>query len=540
MKNVRWSKNAVMAALALTLSAPSWADYAAGMDALAVKDYARARREFETETANAQAAYQLARMAQLGLGEPRNPARRAGLLQRSAELGFARAKFEYALALGNGTGVTAEPARALKMLEELDAANQLDATVYLGRLYRYGWWGVAKDDVRGTALMRKASEAGSVYASVLYASALIQGAGVAADAPRGTAMLKELSERGNVDAQLEYARFLTFGLSGVPKDEAAGTALYRKVADLGDATAQYGVCLAFLNGRGVPRDEAAAARWCDAAARQGDEWSQLRLGDMYRAGQGVPKLRGSAYYWYTLAARSPGTAGEQARDRRATLAREMTGADIENQVKRAALFEQQPGFKPRLEALPMLARGDRVTLGPTSIVIPTPSGYMNNADFVEYLQKASPNDPDLYPRLMVLSHQEDMNRVKLGMPGLLRSVEISRHLADDVVVTQALFADIRKQMRANVQATQAAGRVKVDMVRDDDTVFAFTRASQTGDNRANATALVLVGERVLAMTFSGFDADHLPELRDLVGGSTKETLARNGRGAANLFGSNGQ
>jgi TPR repeat protein len=527
MKNVRWSKNAVMAALALTLSAPSWADYAAGMDALAVKDYARARREFETETANAQAAYQLARMAQLGLGEPRNPARRAGLLQRSAELGFARAKFEYALALGNGTGVTAEPARALKMLEELDAANQLDATVYLGRLYRYGWWGVAKDDVRGTALMRKASEAGSVYASVLYASALIQGAGVAADAPRGTAMLKELSERGNVEAQLEYARFLTFGLSGVPKDEAAGTALYRKVADLGDATAQYGVCLAFLNG-------------CDAAARQGDEWSQLRLGDMYRAGQGVPKLRGSAYYWYTLAARSPGTAGEQARDRRATLAREMTGADIENQVKRAALFEQQPGFKPRLEALPMLARGDRVTLGPTSIVIPTPSGYMNNADFVEYLQKASPNDPDLYPRLMVLSHQEDMNRVKLGMPGLLRSVEISRHLADDVVVTQALFADIRKQMRANVQATQAAGRVKVDMVRDDDTVFAFTRASQTGDNRANATALVLVGERVLAMTFSGFDADHLPELRDLVGGSTKETLARNGRGAANLFGSNGQ
>jgi len=538
MKNERFRMRAVVIAIALTLSAQAWANYAAGMDALALKDHARARLEFEGEPANAQAIYQLARMAQLGLGEPRNPARRANLLQRSADLGLARAKYEWAQVLANGAGVPADPARALKLLEELDAANQLDATVYLGRAYRFGWWGIAKDAARSTALMRKASEAGSTTATTLYASALIEGLGVTPDVPRGTAMLKDLSDRGLTDAQMEYARYLSFGLSGVTKDEAAGTALYRKVADLGDANAQYGVCLALLNGRGVPRDEAAAARWCDAAARQGEEWSQLRLGDLYRNGTGVPRMRGYAYYWYTLAARSPGSAGEQARERRATLAREMTPAEIDGQVKRAATFEPQPGFRPRAEPLPALAHGDRVTMGPVSILVPMPSGYMNNAEFVEYLQRASPNDPDLSPWLMVLSHQDDMTRMKLGVPGTLRSVEVGRHLGDDVTVTPALFADIRKQMRAGIQVAQAAGRLKIETLRDDDTVFFFVRSSQIGQNRANATALILVSGRVLSVTFSGFELEQLPELRQLGESFAKDMLARNGRGATNLFGSN--
>jgi TPR repeat protein len=529
----------VVTAMALALSAQvAWADYAAGMDALAVKDHARARLEFEREPMNAQAVYQLARMAQLGLGEPRNLARRANLLQRSAELGLPRAKYEWAQALANGAGVPADPPRALKLLEELDAANQLDATVYLGRAYRFGWWGIAKDEARSTALLRKASEAGNTTATTLYAAALIQGLGVAADVPRGTAMLKDLSDRGITEAQMEYARYLSFGIAGVPKDEAAGTALYRKVAELGDANAQYGVCLALLGGRGVPRDEAAAARWCDAAARQGDEWSQLKLGDLYRTGTGVPRMRGNAYYWYTLAARGTGSAGDQARERRATLAREMNATEIEGQVKRTATFEPQPGFRPRAEPLPPLARGDRVTMGPVSVVVPMPSGYMNNAEFVEYLQRASPNDPDLSPRLMVLSHQDDMNRMKLGVPGQLRSVEVGRHLGDEVTVTPALFADIRKQMRAAIQAGQAAGRVKIETLRDDDTVFCFVRSSLVGQNRANATALVFVNGRVLSVTFSGFELEQLPELRDLGEAFARDMLARNGRGATNLFGSN--
>src|SRR5512145_1769997 len=138
---------------------------------------------------------------------------------------------------------------------------------------------------------------------------------------------------------------------------------------------------------------------------------------MFRTGVGVPRLRGSAYFWYTLAARSSTGAGEIARDRRATLARELSAAEIDNQVKRAAAFEAQPGFRPRAEPLPALARGDRVTVGGVSVLIPPPTGFENHWEFVETLQRATPNDPDLAPRLMVLIRQDDMSRIKLGMPG---------------------------------------------------------------------------------------------------------------------------
>jgi hypothetical protein len=40
------------------------------------------------------------------------------------------------------------------------------------------------------------------------------------------------------------------------------------------------------------------------------------------------------------------------------------------------------------------------------------------------------------------------------------------------------------------------------------------------------------------VTFSGFELEQLPELRTLGEAFAKDTLARNGGGAPNLFGSN--
>ena len=525
-----------LAVLACIGSPPAAADYAKGMDALATKDHARARAEFEAVPEDPQAVYQLARMARLGLGEPRNDSRRAHLLERAAELGHSRAKLEWALALANGIGIPADPPRGLKLLEELDGAGFADATVYLARAWRHGWFGMAKDEVRSAALLRKAADGGNDTANALYAIALLQGVGVEADAARGIALLKATADKGNLEAQLEYARLLTYGLLGVGKDEAAGIKLYRSAAEHADPLAQYALCLAYVNGRGVARDDAAAARWCDAAARQGDAYAQLRLGEMFRTGVGVPRLRGSAYFWYTLAARSTSGAGEIARDRRAILAREMSAAEIDNQVKRAAAFEPQPGFRPRAEPLPPLARGDRVTLGSVSVLIPAPAGYQNHWEFVETLQRATPNDPELAPRLMVLIQQDDMSRIKLGLPGPLRAVEIARHLPDDTAVTPALFADIRQQFRDATAAAQAAGRVGIETLRDDEAVFAIVRTSLTGQDRADGFALMAVGGRVLTLTFTGFQRDHLAELRTLVGSATSELLARNAAGPGTVIG----
>ena len=53
---------------------------------------------------------------------------------------------------------------------------------------------------------------------------------------------------------------------------------------------------------------------------------------------------------------------------------------------------------------------DRVTVGGVSVLIPPPPGFENHWEFVETLQRATPNDPDLAPRLMVLIRQDDMSR----------------------------------------------------------------------------------------------------------------------------------
>lgn len=522
----------LLLALGTALSLPAAADYKAGLDALAVRDYARARAEFEAEPNHPQALYQLSRMARLAWGEPRNDTRRAGLLQRAMDLGHAQAKHEYAVVLANGFGVTADPPRAIQLLEELDAAGHVESTVYLGQALRFGWWKLPKDEARSTALLRKASERGHDLGTAAYARALIDGLGVPADPPQGAALLKAAADRGGVDSQLEYARVLSFGPGGLPKDEAAGTALYRKVADAtGDPGAQFAVGLAYLGGRGVPRDEAAAARWIDAAARQGSEWAQVRLADLFRTGTGVPRLRGYAYYWYSIAARSNGTASDNARERRATLAREMSEGEIENQMKRAAAFQPQPGFRPRETPLPPLARGDSVKVGPVSITIPAPRGFVNNWEFVETLHRISPNDRAMRPRLMVLSLQEDMDRVRMGLPSALRSLEVEAHIADEnTTVTPALFADIRKEFRTVTERSVAEGRIRIETLRDDDTMFTLLRSSAVGDRNVAGIAVMLVNGRVLLVSFTGFELQQMDELRELVKTTTGEIVARNARG----------
>jgi TPR repeat protein len=520
--------------IAYALCGTAFAEYAAGMDALGVKNYARARVEFESEPENPKSAYQLARMAQFGLGEPKNSARRAGLLKRAADLGLVAAKFEWALALGNGIGVDASPNEAITILESLE--GHAEAMVYLSRLYRYGWWGIPADPVRSASLLKAASEAGSMWATGLYGKALIYADGVTADPAQGVSLLKKAVDAGDPDAEFEYATLLTFGGAGVTVDAPAGVALFRRVGERGEARAQLAVCQAHLSGEGVLRDPEAALRWCDAAARQGNPWAQVKLGDMFRLGRGVPRLPAQAYFWYTLASTSNFSIGEEARQRRAEIARGLRDEEIQRQAKRAAAFQPQHNLRVRVQTLPPMSRDDRLTLGSVEIAVPAPEGYMNGWEIVEYLRRVSPNDPDMRPLRMMFALQEDISRSKLGISGPMRTVEVEAYGGDEEVVTPTLFADIRKQIRQRALEVQQQGQIKMDQVRDDDVAYAYIRSSMTGSNAVDAFAFVHVRSRVVALVFTGFDADRMAELRSLVEKTAAEISNRNGRGTFRLFG----
>src|SRR5258708_21437879 len=76
----------------------------------------------------------------------------------------------------------------------------------------------------------------------------------------------------------------------------------RKVAESGNAEAQYRLASLYRIGRGVPQDDLLAFKWMKAAAEQNHANAQFNLARMYLAGRGVALDVGSAKVWLQKAA----------------------------------------------------------------------------------------------------------------------------------------------------------------------------------------------------------------------------------------------
>jgi TPR repeat protein len=110
---------------------------------------------------------------------------------------------------------------------------------------------------------------------------------------------KKLADKG--DALAQYGLGVTYADGiGVPKDDQQAVIWYRKAAEQGKASAQYNLGVMYADGRGVPKDDQQAVIWYRKAAEQGDDFAQQNLGRMYAKGTGVPKDDESAYFWFLL------------------------------------------------------------------------------------------------------------------------------------------------------------------------------------------------------------------------------------------------
>ena len=75
-----------------------------------------------------------------------------------------------------------------------------------------------------------------------------------------------------------------------------------RLANQGEAWAQFGLGFMYETGRGVPQNYKKALTWYRKAAEQGDAPAQYYLGNMYAHGQGVPQDDKEAATWYRKAA----------------------------------------------------------------------------------------------------------------------------------------------------------------------------------------------------------------------------------------------
>ncbi len=110
---------------------------------------------------------------------------------------------------------------------------------------------------------------------------------------------KKLADAGNAEAQYSLGKMCATG-KGAPQDFAEAAKWFRKAAEQGHADAQASLSSAYDSGLGVPKDEDEAMKWFRKAAERGHAGSQVKLGFAYMNGKGVPKDEVEAYAWFNI------------------------------------------------------------------------------------------------------------------------------------------------------------------------------------------------------------------------------------------------
>jgi TPR repeat protein len=116
------------------------------------------------------------------------------------------------------------------------------------------------------------------------------------------ALWRPLAEEGDAKSQYRVAVLYDLG-RGVVSDQQAAVLWYRRAAHQGHANAQHNLGSMYELGEGVEPDYALAAAivWFRRAALQGYAPSQCSLGVMYALGRGVRRDDIEAYKWFSLA-----------------------------------------------------------------------------------------------------------------------------------------------------------------------------------------------------------------------------------------------
>jgi TPR repeat protein len=464
------------AAALLVAAGSAYADVKLGMDALAKRDFAEARRQFEAAGSQPDALFQLARLAQFGIGEPLDEAKALQLYSRAWEAGHQPSGLAAARILASSPVATIrDEKRGMAIMKQLADSGMSHAQYLYGFGLQLGRYGLEKDEAAAIDWFRRAMENGSVEALVRYADALALGRGVPKDEAKAFEIVRNGSQRDDSLVIVAYGRMLARGM-GTARDEAEAFKQFKRAAELGAPEGQYEVAASYLFGRGVTRDPDDAARWMDAAARNGNVNAQRMYGEMFRLGTGVPQSNIQAYKWFTIAYNGTGGNFAAANEARARLAANMSTAQIQDATRQANGYRQEVNVRPLMGKAPELAKGERVDIGGRTLYAPLPEGYVNAWQIIERMRKLRPNlDGASADTLLVAMASEDIDRLKLGLRvEELRTLELVKYPADESVnVSSALFADIRKQFKERMQARIAQNRPRITekAVREDGQVL---------------------------------------------------------------------
>jgi hypothetical protein len=165
-------------------------------------------------------------------------------------------------------------------------------------------------------------------------------AAAAMDWHKALAEFKPAADAGDPNAEVNLGNLYMRGLA-VTQNYGEAVKWYRKSAAQGSVVGQRKLGVCHFYGLGVSKDHLEAAHWFQKAAEQGDPESASVLGGLYDQGNGLPRDRVRAYFWYSVAAEYGHVA---ATDLRASMAGELTPAELNDGLARVAAWRQQQGI----------------------------------------------------------------------------------------------------------------------------------------------------------------------------------------------------
>lgn len=192
-----------------------------------------------------------------------------------AGLGNADALFNLAVLAEDGLGEAKDMAKAEALYRTAANAGGFKAQYRLGMLYSSG--GVlAQDLLKARQYLRLAADHGDKDAA---------------------ARLATLAQPSRPLNAFEEAEILASN-----GHHAQAAVRYQRSAEAGNLTAQTRLAWMYEAGRGVPRDLDQAAKLFMAAAQAGHAEAQFAVAVMHRTGQGQPKDRAQAMLWLNKSA----------------------------------------------------------------------------------------------------------------------------------------------------------------------------------------------------------------------------------------------
>jgi TPR repeat protein len=148
--------------------------------------------------------------------------------------------------------------------------------------------------------------------------------------------LTKLAQAGDAKAQFELGQMYEDG-RGVTQDDELAATWFRKAADQGNAGAQNSLGIMYSQGRGVARDREEAVRWYKKAAKQGLSESEYNVAIAYFNGEGVTGNLDFAYAWMLAADRK---ANSQAHEAVPRIAGELHGRLENGKLRLAEMYER--------------------------------------------------------------------------------------------------------------------------------------------------------------------------------------------------------